>query len=1260
MKYIFNKILSALLVIVLIVGIISVAPTAYAETNSALTYLIGPFSLQTKTTPNDRFYAIINGTEREYSDDIDITSIQNKAINSESVVYELKNSVITNVFTINEVLSPNIKVKYTADNGLHYKNGKFSQSQFDLNVIVSVGINQSKVDSEFLWFFNEKEKNLLTLNLKGLKITTPYGADFGSSGFAFWKSYTDEVNESYDDKIKVNENKTYSFTVNLRNDKALNQSEYTMDFSVTPTFDFGSVAQTTASVKVVNLDAQAAAIEAKKEAQKESSPSGKAVASAEKTLELSGSLVTASSTFNNFFTSEQKRRLDEFAYVWVNDLILAEIIDYSEFNLKQEAEELVQKKVFSKLGIDSRMLTQGDSLEGSVNLLATTKDGTEVLINYVADLSNFKFWFGTKPYAVTGQLKLSVFKLSDGSQMGMTETVMVNYADVDTFVKNLQDIAKSTIFNIGKDVYGLSASKTADKAASAITDGLMTKALNSKSNYFSVVSRLTQKQKSVIQKALARVLTDQLKDCNQTVFKLLTTPSSAAKIHSFECPVNIKVYDNDGNLCASIVNNQVDELFSEVFATVNGDRKEFYLTGDDYYFVITGYDNGTMDYTVREFDNNGEIRKLTYNDVPISNGCIYYSLSPETENMSNSYFDLVDKDGNVISPDNGEDLLFIDVENLINSGMCGNDAYWKLYKDGELYINGNGSINSHPWYEYRSRIKTIRIVKGITIIDDYAFRDCKSLTSVTISESVTSIGEWVFLDCGCLSSVTIPNGVKSIGKWAFRDCKSLISVTIPKSVTDIGDGAFGGCLSLEKIDVDANNSCYDSRSNCNAIINTSSNTLICGCRNTNIPDSITSIGKFAFYCCSSLASVDIPDGVISIGDSAFDDCSSLVSATIPNSVTSIGDYAFAGCDISSITIPESVTHIGSYAFWCCPKLTSIIIPNGVTSISGHVFERCGSLTSVTIPNSVTNIGANAFSNCRSLSSITIPDSATDIGIAAFSYCTSLTDLVIPDRVMSIGYSAFTGCTSLSKITVSDSVTSIDRFAFDDTEWYNKQPAGLVYVGKVAYKFKGEMPENTSIIIKDGTKGIAGSAFEGCVGLTRITIPDSVKCLGAFAFCGCSEITSITIPDTVTYIGNFAFSGCSNLTSVTIPQSVENVNYCAFGYERNNKKIEKFTIYGYKNTAAEKYANENRFKFIILEDITHPIVIGDSDGDSVVTAKDRINLSRYLAKWSGYESINVSAADVNNDSKVNAKDRIILARHLAKWQGYETLPFVKNE
>ena len=451
---------------------------------------------------------------------------------------------------------------------------------------------------------------------------------------------------------------------------------------------------------------------------------------------------------------------------------------------------------------------------------------------------------------------------------------------------------------------------------------------------------------------------------------------------------------------------------------------------------------------------------------------IYYNITSAEDKtvevtFSGDYYSAVDYEysGSVTIP---ETVNYND--NTYSVTSIGDEAFDDCTSLTSVVIGNSVTSIGHWAFESCSSLTSVVIGNSVTSIGDWAFESCSSLTSVVIGNSVTSIGSSAFESCSSLTSVEIPNSVTIIGRNAFSYCDGLISVEIGNSVTSIGENAFNGCFSLTSVEIpnsvtsigeSAFESCssltsivvaednpiYDSRDNCNAIIETQTNTLIAGCSKTTIPTSVTSIGDYAFFGCDGLTSVEIPNSVTSIGEDAFCGCSSLTSIVVAEDnviydsrdncnaiIKTQTNTLIVGCSVT--TIPNSVTSIGFSAFSFCFNLTSVEIPNSVTRIGEAAFSFCFNLTSVEIPNSVTSIGEAAFAYCSGLTSVEIPNSVTSIGDDAFYHCDGLTSVEIPNSVTSIGNFAFGSCASLKTATVGCSWKTNPLYDFDENVTVN--------------------------------------------------------------------------------------------------------------------------------------------------------------------------------------------------------------------------------
>lgn len=1222
-----------LISILLIISLFTSLPiTAFAAGDNgvyALTYHVGMYDMFPEG--DGSLSVTIDGTKYYYSDDYgnyDDISDSYSSMENQNVLYELHENKIVRVYSLDNVLTPEITVEPSIKEGLIFRNGKFSQNSFDLVVKVSNSLKSNFQGNELLWLLNDTEKDRLYVTLKKLEIEPSGGVNFGSSGWWLWKDYQTKISENLNDNVKVNETKEYRYTVNLQNDKVLNQKEYNIELYTTPTFDFGAGKRTTSKIKVGNLDYQ----EEKTEERKANSTSGKSVNQASTKLE---GVKSALQFSKNLLSSEQTNQINEYVNLWLSELILARYVDKSD--IKQKVSEKIANEWLSKLGLDTSVLLVPGTIKATTYLKTQTKDGTKVFIELYINLTSFDFGNSGMPTMATGSGTATIYNMN-GEKMD-SSVIIPAYADVCAFCKQLQKVAKDTIFNGAKQyrtIFGIDTDATAE----ALSSQIIAKLLNNKYTK-DVFKKVDAKD---VKSALKKLISDGDKKCGNKIFELVTTPSQNSTLISVKCPVDVTVYDNDGNICGMVRNNVVDTLYSDVFINVVGDQKNIYLIGDDYTFTLSGTDSGTMDYVVTEFDESGnKTREITYSNIELSNGCKYYSYVPEAENHNSSLFGLTDREGNIISATTGMDYDF----DVTDSGKCGDNAYWALYNDGTLYISGTRAMYNPyyredvPWYYYRSIIKSVTISNDVTTIGDFAFIDCSNLESVKIGNSVTTIGNSAFSGCTSLTSITIPDSVTIFGNGAFEDCTNLTNIVIPENVTSIGYDAFCDCTSLTSI---------------------------------SIPDKVTNIGIYTFSGCTNLMSVIIGNRVESISHRAFYNCQNLTNITIPDSVTSIDGEAFFGCtsklckinykgtldkwaEIKFKDYASNPLNYGNYLYINDELVTQARLTE-TKIINTWAFLRCKSLTSVIIGNSVASIGDCAFRDCTNLTNIIITDSVTSIGSSAFIGCTSLESLTIPNSVTSIGNDAFIGGKGLKSVMIPDSVIDIGECAFgyyiDDKNYSVVKMKGFTIKG-----YKGTAAETYA--------NINGFEFVNLDGQNENTYIDS-KTNISVTITGNAELSVKKLTDSESLNkANNTLGGSEKLVNLynisltkdgepvqpdgtaTLKIPCENKNAKIYRIEDNGTATNMNAVYynGYMVFTTEHFS---LYALVVPNDS----VTGDVNDDGVINAKDRMLLTRYLAKWSGYEDINMTAADVNNDGAINAKDRMILTRHLAKWQGYETL------
>ncbi len=558
----------------------------------------------------------------------------------------------------------------------------------------------------------------------------------------------------------------------------------------------------------------------------------------------------------------------------------------------------------------------------------------------------------------------------------------------------------------------------------------------------------------------------------------------------------------------------------------------------------------------------------------------------------------------------------------------------------QLPFSSDEEGNSMNWlYNSYANIEKVTILGGWKIPDN-AYSNCKNLKEIILPDTITEIGSYAFKGCANLTQITLPESLENIGGYAFQNCTGLTEFTVPKNVVKIGSSMLNGCSALTKVTLpfaglNLQNAEDEETNNDSTIKN-----IFYSLPETLKTIEITGGSKIpatAFEEMSTIENIILPNTITSIGESAFKGCSAVTSFTIPKTVTSISNTAFYGCSgLTEMIIPASVTEIGEQAFYGCSGLTAITLPDGLQKLGNYALQGCSSLTELTIPDSVQEIGTGLLRSCTSLTTLTLPfigssvesvDSITrsyspdftlktlcysyppaltsvtvtqanKLPYHAFYQCTTLTDLTVKN-VSIIRREAFKGCTALENINLdSEGITLMGGDAFAETAWMDAQANGVVYMDDMAITYKGTVPQNADVIIKEGTRLIGVEAFAEMKNIVNVQLPSTLRIINDSAFKNCTGLKEVIIPDGVTTIDSQVFYGCSKLTNVVIPDSVTSIvedsfDFCAWQPDTDIEEGPVYVgkiFYGYKGDMLDNTK-------IVIEDGTTAIAEGALKGQT---------------------------------------------------------------
>lgn len=985
----------------------------------------------------EQFVFVIDGCKYNITNNV---NLRIDLFIGEQVVYMLEDEKIDDIEPISELVQPCIAVNATPDS-FFYQNGGYNTDKITAAVRIyckyqaySEYFGESKYTKEVL-----QKISGLAIPVKQVNLKIGDHLNFGTTGKIFKKEITEvsekQINLSLKNPI------SYNYDIYVENKYVPTETIEKSTLSATLVKEDGTTVECKDTIiSIGNQDQQQKQLVAKNK----NTDRNKAFTKMQKNL-MNCTAIALDANLNEYFSAEQINEMQRFIAVYIAEIINADYVEDSNFfhQVSDNLRKKVRDSILKKLHVTYSSFVFYKSTDIIINMEGETKNNGNVKIKFDIPMSSYSSG-DNSPFAAMAQINYSV---STGNSSLLEGTGIITYANMEAFANTMLDYLQIAYDEAWGDRANEIASMFVQEPINTLMDG----------DYSGKIYRLAR---NATMGNITNVKSEAAKQTSNYIYRY----GKKVLVH---CPVNIYVYDNAENLCASVVDDMIVDTSDEVFLAVNGDQKYVYLTKDNYKIKLEGTDQGTMEYSVEEYQDGECIRRVNINNVPLEKGTEYTTMIPSIPRINNASYSLMTKDKKEIDvtkdtyDDSNEEYK------IVAEGKCGDDARYELYEDGLLRISGTGKVigewkgdSGHQKYQTEyfrniyNKIRRIIVEDGITEIGEYAF------WGGAVGNPKASLFANIW-------SVEVSDSVKIIGESAFNKCLNLSNVYIGTGIEEIGNYAFS-YTSLKHIMVSDNNMYFKALED--VLYSKDMSVLYRYCsdkRSFSVPENVQIIGEDAFGGNKSLERMDIPSSVSRIKSEAFSDWEKEKELHFAGDVPEMGSSTFSNSKVriycSEDWKAETILkNYGGEIRWFKPsgeikfvvqdsKLVkyigndiNVIVPENLKIKIINSFSFNKNLESIRLPKGVETIDSYAFCECVKLKSVIIPESVTNIGYGAFEHCNKLTNIELPQNIKNIEGYAFLG-TGIKAIKINGN-PQIGEFSLG-YDSHVKKVSGFIIYGK---------------------------------------------------------------------------------------------------------------------------------------------------------------------------------------------------------------------